>query len=246
MAYLLDSFSAKNGHGLERYSHPFHLLVPVYKIIASEWLVVISYSSRELSTIEWKMEKRNASFSSLEVCLQDLFVLRRRCTLYTDLICCAQAQIIELGKASWGPQNTKVISSASSSACDLTLDFKTLQHKMEALVERVQNNISTITALVALGESKHSLEESHNVKRLTVLATIFLPFSTIASIMGMQGTFGVGSHLFWVYWVTALGIVVGLLLWIKGMQLWDVRKATWKSKSEARTRVVPEMKSSQP
>ena len=76
---------------------------------------------------------------------------------------------------------------------DLEDEFIHLQSKALGTMQRIDKNISLLTALVAIGEGKQQLEESHDIVRLSIFATVFLPFSTIAATLGMQGNYAPGS-----------------------------------------------------
>jgi len=62
---------------------------------------------------------------------------------------------------------------------------------------------------------KQSLAENHGIARLSLLAMVFLPFSSVATILGMQGSFSPGDKKFWLFWVVAIALttfVVGMFL----------------------------------
>ena len=61
-----------------------------------------------------------------------------------------------------------------------------------------------MTALVVIGEGKQRLEEHRGIMRLSLLATVFLSFSTIVAILGMQGNYAPCSGIFWVFWDIAI------------------------------------------
>jgi Mg2+ and Co2+ transporter CorA len=75
---------------------------------------------------------------------------------------------------------------------------------------RIEKNMSLLTALVTIGEGEHGLEENHGIARLSFVATIFLPFTTVSMIMGMQGNNAPGSSGFWVFWVVAVLLTLGV------------------------------------
>jgi Mg2+ and Co2+ transporter CorA len=67
-----------------------------------------------------------------------------------------------------------------------------------------------LTALVAIGEGEQGLDENHGIARLSFVATIFLPFTTVSTIMGMQGNNAPGSSEFWVFWVVSVLLTLGV------------------------------------
>ena len=65
---------------------PFVLLKDLYRIIASEWIVVNTCWEREWNTIEWRLEREEPRLKNLDRYLKSLFISRRRITLYETLV----------------------------------------------------------------------------------------------------------------------------------------------------------------
>lgn len=78
-------------------------------------------------------------------------------------------------------------------------------------MRRIEENITLLTALVGIGEGKQAVAKNRSVGILTLIATIFLPFGTVAAILGLQGEFAPGMGLFWVYWAAAVPITCSIL-----------------------------------
>lgn len=185
----------------------------IYRVVASEWLTVNEYVSRELATIEFRLEREEPNIQDLELHLKDLFTLRRCCSRYHELITDARAQCKQRGRRSW-PKSSSPI--ATENAKDLEEDFEHLQGLLQGTCNRIEKNIRLLTTLVAIGENKQGIEKNHGLTRLTLIATIFLPFSTLAAILGMQGPYSPVGNRFWVFWIVAVPItasVVTLALW---------------------------------
>ena len=70
---------------------------------------------------------------------------------------------------------------------DLEDEFIHLQSKALGTMQRIDKNISLLTALVAIGEGKQQLEENHDIVRLSIFATVFLPFSNHCGNLGDAG-----------------------------------------------------------
>jgi Mg2+ and Co2+ transporter CorA len=101
-------------------------------------------------------------------------------------------------------------------------DFIYLQVKVQKTAQRIEKNINLLTALVAIGEGKQALDENHGVARLNLLATVFLPFSTVAAILGMQGNYAPGAEIFWLFWAVSIpltGFIVGISALYDGFAL---------------------------
>lgn len=180
----------------------FFILSDVYRLVASSWMVVNEYLNREFSTIEHMLEKQEAGIRDLEAHLKSLYVYRRRCLMYHKLISEARQQCQKRGKQSWHRHSKS--DAAIENASDLQEDFAFLQLKMQDTGLRTEKNINLLTALVAIGENKQGIVENHAVARISLIAMVFLPFSTVSAILGMQGNFAPGSDYFWVFWAVVL------------------------------------------
>jgi Mg2+ and Co2+ transporter CorA len=189
----------------------FFILSDVYRLVASSWMVVNEYLNREFGTIEHMLEKQESSIRDFEAHLKSLYVYRRRCLMYHKLISEAREQCQKRGKRSWHKHSKS--NAAIENASDLQEDFAFLQLKMQDTGLRTEKNINLLTALVAIGENKQSIAENHAVARITLLAMIFLPFSTVAAILGMPGNFAPGSDNFWVFWVVVLPLTALIAGW---------------------------------
>jgi Mg2+ and Co2+ transporter CorA len=187
----------------------FLILGDVYRLVASCWMVVNEYINRELATIEDILEKEDPEFHDLKVYLKDLYIHRRRCARYDELIGKAKQQCTNHGQQAW----PKLCSSSLvvEHAQDLENDFGYLQARTQGTISRIEKNMSLLTSLVAIGEGEQGLDENHDIARLSFVATILLPFTTVGTIMGMQGSHAPGSSGFWVFWVVAVLLTLGVL-----------------------------------
>jgi Mg2+ and Co2+ transporter CorA len=176
------------------------------------------YVNREMATIEYILEKEEPSFRDLEVYLKDLYIFRRRVTKYHELITQAKEQCATRGQQSWSRDEVSKL--AIEHAKDMEGDFVYLEDKVLGTARRIEKNINLLTALVSIGEGKQGLDENHGIVRLTLLATIFLPFSTVATIFSIQGGYGPGQDTFWLFWAIAIpltGFVLGVYALYNGM-----------------------------
>ena len=196
------------------------VLGDLYRIVASNWVDVIEYVNREMATIEYILEKEEPGFRDLEVYLKDLYIYRRRCTKYHELITQARQQCSTRGQQNWPHDSQSAL--AGQDAGDMEGDFVFLQAKTQATAGRIEKNINLLTALVAIGEGKQALDENHGVARLNLLAMFFLPFSTVATILSMQGNYAPGAGAFWVFWAVAIpftAFIVGISALYDGVGL---------------------------
>ena len=181
---------------------PFILVRDLLKIMASEWTVVLKYIERELVTIETCLEKQNPSLYDLEAQLTDLFIHRRRAERYRDLIVETRRWCASQGQESW-PRSAGN-GAPSSIALDLAEDYEAVERMVERNCERIDRNEELLTAEVAVAKGKRNVSKSDSMAKLAILATIFLPFSTIASVLNMNESFAPGQMDFWIFWATAI------------------------------------------
>jgi Mg2+ and Co2+ transporter CorA len=203
----------------------FLLLGDVYRLVASNWIVINEYVNRELATIEYILEKEEPTFRDLEVYLKDLYIYRRRVTRYHELITQAKEQCTTRGQASWACDISSTI--PLEHAKDMEADFIYLQDKVLATSRRIEKNIDLLTALVSIGEGKQALDENRTVGKLGLLATVFLPFSTVATIFSIQGGYGPGERMFWLFWTIAIpltGVILVLSAFYYGIGISVVKK----------------------
>jgi Mg2+ and Co2+ transporter CorA len=191
----------------------FFVLGDLYQLAASNWMVISEYINREITIIEYKLEREEPGFRALELYLKELYIHRRRITRYLELICETKEQCIKRGPRGWPRDSTSEL--AAEQARDWEDDFVNLEVRFTATSQRMEKNIRLLTALVAIAEGKQGLVENHGIARLSLLAMVFLPFSSVATILGIQGSFAPGEGKFWLFWVVAIALttfVVGIFL----------------------------------
>lgn len=74
--------------------------------------------------------------------------------------------------------------------------------------------------------------ENHAVARITLVAMIFLPFSTVAAILGMPGNFAPGSDYFWVFWAVVLpltALIIGSFALYDGFRRYMLNEVSGQS-----------------
>ena len=191
----------------------FFILGDLYQLAASNWMVINEYTNREITAIEYKLEREEHDFRRLEHFLKELYIHRRRITRYLELISETREQCSKRGPKAWPRDLASEV--AAEQAVDWEDDFVNLHAWFNATSQRMEKNIRLLAALVAIGEAKQSLDENHGIARLNLLAMVLLPFSVVAAILGMQGSFAPGDAKFWLFWVVAVTLtafIVGVFL----------------------------------
>ena len=165
---------------------------------------------RDLDLIKRKLEAI-PSFDTAEKLLNDLFRYQQNCTQYQKQMAETQDEFIELGLAIRLPAEA---------------DFEHLQRGFSRLAEVTDRNIKLLTDLTAIKEAQQGLDENHGITRLTHIATLYLPFSTVAAVLAMPDGFAPGAAMFWVYWVASAvlsALVLILVVLHRPLQSWWAR-----------------------
>ncbi|KAI9649519.1 hypothetical protein NHQ30_002097 [Ciborinia camelliae] len=109
------------------------------------------------------------------------------------------------------------------------LDFPFIHHSLLTLYTRVNTLVSSTQGLSsivanreALHEARLSVREAKNSKTLTIVGLVFIPLAYTSALFSMSDEYRPGGKEFWVYWVTALPIMVLVFAVTWGMQRgWD-------------------------
>jgi Mg2+ and Co2+ transporter CorA len=225
----------------------FLVLYEGYRIIASEWLVVNEYVKRELADIEFHLEKSESTFLQLENYLRELYRIRRRCNKDRELVMEAATQCKKRGQALWPSAmatpdgNEDAVKFAEERAQELVEDLHFVIDNMSTNISRVEKNITLLMGLVTISEGRQGLQENRAIFFLTLIATIFLPSETVATILAMQTQYGPGASNFWLLWAIALPLTV-LIITIP--YLYRTASATlnqlWAKYLQASSKEIPE------
>ncbi|KAH7131477.1 hypothetical protein B0J13DRAFT_626555 [Dactylonectria estremocensis] len=167
--------------------HPFCIIEGISRIIASEWIAVSTYIERDLNSIEWRLESSRDRIEIHEKFLNQLFTLRRRIGKFKALV----QDELQLFKAQ-APRSWMSTPQANVAECiaGMQEDLKQAHSLLEKNSVRVSEAIELIAAIIQVREGEHSTTQNERLGFLTILATTALPFSTAASILGMQTKYG--------------------------------------------------------
>lgn len=91
-------------------------------------------------------------------------------------------------------------------------DVTCLRDELHDYSQSLEQMFMVATALVQLLDSRRSILEAINTKRLTFLALVFVPLAWVASLFSMSDSYSPGHDLFWVYFATALPVLAIVLL----------------------------------
>ncbi|KAI5857424.1 hypothetical protein GGS23DRAFT_341329 [Durotheca rogersii] len=168
-----------------------HAYRGIGRLISKQWQLVQGYMSWDLHRIQL-MLRDIPNFDVAEGMLKDLFTHRQNCTEFIKML---DETVVELRERKFDENNMVV------------RDLRMLQEDLGQLSVEIEKNVSLLTGLTSIREARqarHGLEENHSVKALTQIAIIYLPFSTVAAVLSMPGSYAPGENLFWVYCVASI------------------------------------------
>jgi Mg2+ and Co2+ transporter CorA len=189
---------------------PFLIIRSLYQIIASDWVVMGSYINRELQAIEFNLEIAQHDVAQCEEYLVHLAAYRRRISCYLDLVRQQLASIEAFGCKAWAVGRLR--NEMEQARNELREDFKHVLGLLENHSQRINHNLELLLGLRGVYESRESRILSRIMASLALVGILFLPFNTVATILGMQGDFGPGSKRFWVYWAISIPVMTVLVL----------------------------------
>ena len=97
----------------------------------------------------------------------------------------------------------------------IVTDLKYLEEQIDQHARSLEALNPIITSLVQLIDSRKSIMQAEDIKRLTYIAIAFVPLTYITGIFSMSEPYSPGNERFWVYWATALPIsalIMGVLV----------------------------------
>lgn len=92
-------------------------------------------------------------------------------------------------------------------------DVSHITSQITQYAHSLEQMVPVATSMVQLLDSRRSIEEAVNVRRLTFIALVFIPLSWAASLFSMADDFVPGAAHFWVYFAVSLPLAVGVLSW---------------------------------
>ncbi|KAN0106747.1 hypothetical protein V8E51_009623 [Hyaloscypha variabilis] len=84
---------------------------------------------------------------------------------------------------------------------------------MENNFQRIAQTLQLITSVMQVLQGEQSIQQNVLLGFLAVVATLAVPFSAVAGILGMQTTYGPGQVDFGKFWIIS-GIVIGVVFGI--------------------------------
>lgn len=186
----------------EYWTDPLTSALFLKKIVAAHNLQLVDYIKAMLPSLELRLTtawvKEQDQWKSLQT-------ISRRCGNYRD--------DIEDTLLSLGYPLKEMESNRSGDWKDCEKDFQYIYFRLKILKQRADTLMQAMTGLASIAGNRQNLEEAKRVKRLNLLALLFIPLAYTSSLFSMQDNYAPNKGKFWVYWVSAI-IVVSVTLFV--------------------------------
>ncbi|KAF1939235.1 hypothetical protein EJ02DRAFT_408830 [Clathrospora elynae] len=207
----------------EDWKSPNTSAVFLKKTVAAHYLQLVDYIKVMLPSLELRL---TTAWVEEQDQWESLQTISRRCGNYRDDI---EDTLLSLGYPLDGQLNSssKMLTSSWS---DCEKDFQYVYFRLKLLKERADNLMQAMTGLASIAGNRQNLEEAKRVKRLNLLALLFIPLAYTSSLFSMQDNYAPNKGDFWVYWVSAIGVVAftAAVTWILDSALDDEAQWTWR------------------
>lgn len=187
------------------------------KIVAAHYLQLIDYIKAMLPSLELRL---TTAWVDEQEQWRSLQTISRRCGNYSDDI---EDTLLSLGY----PLEAKDVSEKCDWR-DCKKDFQYIYFRLKILKQRADTLMQAMTGLASIAGNRQNLEEAKRVKRLNLLALLFIPLAYTSSLFSMQDNYAPGNAHFWIYWVSALTVVAFTLAvtWVLDSALDDAAQWT--------------------
>lgn len=206
----------------EEWKSPEKSALFLQKIVAAHYLQLVDYIKVMLPSLELKL---TTAWVEEQEQWKSLQTISRRCGNYRDDI---EDSMLSLGFALDEKPNSVAKQGTGWKNCEK--DFQYAYFRLKILKERADNLTTSMTGLASIAGNRQNLEEAKRVKRLNLLALLFIPLAYTSSLFSMQDNYAPNKDEFWVYWVAAIGVVAltSFITFIMDRALDDEANWTWR------------------
>ncbi|KAF1929849.1 uncharacterized protein M421DRAFT_419616 [Didymella exigua CBS 183.55] len=190
---------------------PQVLAYPTLYTVCAEWLIVCDYVKTRVSQIEWEVElpevfrekEKNDLRSKSELIadsLKRLHTWRRHIPVFRDMVTEALQQALPAAA-----RLTSVSAATEPKAFeDIRPDFDRILDNIKELQDRIDRLTAIVTSEINIEDTKQSIEDNHNLARLTWLATIFIPLSFVSAFFSMNESVSALKYTYGWFFLTAI------------------------------------------
>jgi hypothetical protein len=185
---------------IDEWKTPQNSALFLKKIVAAHYLQLVDYIKVMLPSLEIRL---TTAWVQEQDQWKSLQTISRRCGNYRDDI---EDTLLSLGYPLDGKldERAKV---CETSWKDSEKDLQYVYFRLKILKERADNLTTSMTGLALISGNRQNLEEAKRVKRLNLLALLFIPLAYTSSLFSMQDNYMPNKSDFWIYWVSAVGVV---------------------------------------
>lgn len=213
---LLDdiAFYIQNHAGRLDLDEPLCAVIFIEKILASHFMKVAEFVESTMERMQWNISRRNdlSSFTLADVEQQwsDVQAWERRVGEFkSDL----RGIMLQLRIALADFELDRPGNMGASAA-----DYQFLHLRFTEISRLISGVNGTIASLVSITGSRsalkaqelslemtnRSIRDAKNIKALTILGLVFIPFSYTASLFSMADSYSPGGRSFWIYFAVSL------------------------------------------
>ena len=149
------------------------------KIVAAHYLKLVDYIKAMLPSLELRL---TTAWVEEQDQWKSLQTISRRCGNYRDDM---EDTLLSLGFPLEGKLEAFSRQRAAS-WMDYEKDFQYVYFRCKILKERADNLMSAMTGLASIAGNRQNLEEAKRVKRLNLLALLFIPLAYTSNLFSMQ------------------------------------------------------------
>jgi hypothetical protein len=172
------------------------------KIVAAEWVKYVAVMHHCIKQFEYQ-HKSMPELDQFDRDLGELQAWGRRTFL-------SQSKIETLIRLLRSPNFSTHKSDRQLDCLAEDLDF--ILHKMQDAGRRLENKLPIVMTSVQIADARRTYAEQADIKRLTVLALVFVPLTFVASLFSMNTENMPGSKDFWVYFAVAIPVTLLVIL----------------------------------
>lgn len=170
------------------------------KVTISEWMIYTLLLSRYVKHYEYRLYRLDVQLRPDD--LHELQPWRRRSKQSLHKLRLMQSFVehhisTELEKGPW---------------TDVLHDIQHLSSQVAQWASFLESLSSVATTMIQLTDTRRSVQEADNVKRLTAIALIFVPLGFVASLFSMSETVAPWSDRFWLYFAVAVPLLLVVLV----------------------------------
>jgi hypothetical protein len=189
------------------------IVCPAIYAVCAEWLVVCRDFERHMEDIEFDL-RHAANFAMREKqingCLSEAEEWRTHIRSWLKMVKETLDRSLPVAaRFTAGTMNTP---QKDSTLDNIIPDFKRVLQNLQELETRVDRLIDRCTGEMQLAAARESLAESHNLARLTWLATIFVPLTFVTGLFSMNADIGFLENSFRTYFAAAVPVAIVTLI----------------------------------